>query len=344
MIIFQIVSVVLWLVIVPLLIGINFYTEKITRISNYILIYIWGIIAMFSLFEIITVPLTFLNQSLSMVTVIWSAGILLLCVRGMMKGRGRLIQGLPVLKSIRKRKGIEYLALGTILYQAVYVVCSTHIDNDDAWYVGTAVASYFTDTINKIYPYTGAIMEQFPSDYTLSPFPVFFAMLSKLTFIHPAVLMHTVIPMFFILMSYGIYYLTAKKLLMGKEEFIGWFMLFFSIFHIFGDFSSRSVSSFMLVRVWQGKAVLCSILIPLAVYFFSCCAEEGGKKYWLGEFLTVLSATMVSSMGVFLMPVLLGALSATDLIMRRSLKNSVRAAICIIPCIVQFGIFYIFLR
>ncbi len=87
--------------------------------------------------------------------------------------------------------------LGLIIFQVIYVLLYMHIDNDDAWYVGTALTSYATDTINWISPYTGEWVSAFPGDYTLSPYPIFYAMLGKLIWIHPTVLIHTIMPIIY---------------------------------------------------------------------------------------------------------------------------------------------------
>ena len=70
---------------------------------------------------------------------------------------------------------------------------------------------------------------------------------------------------------------------------------------------------------------------------------ENKSLYFVILLLTVTAGTMVSSMGVFLGPVMLFALSLVDLICYRRIGNGLRAFACIIPCILQFAL-YIWMR
>ena len=74
-----------------------------------------------------------------------------------------------------------------------------------------------------------------------------------------------------------VYYLIAIKLFKGKQKDVAYFMLFFSVFNLFANFSLRSVSTFMLFRIWQGKATLCSFIVPLVYYVFMLFIEESNK-------------------------------------------------------------------
>ena len=80
-----------------------------------------------------------------------------------------------------------------ILIQLVVVVLYAHMDEDDAFYVGTATTAVETDTLYAYNPYTGAAYNVLPSRYILSPFPAFLAVTSRLCGgLHPAIVAHTV--------------------------------------------------------------------------------------------------------------------------------------------------------
>ena len=66
-----------------------------------------------------------------------------------------------------------------ILIQLVVVVLYAHMDEDDAFYVGTATTAVETDSLYAYNPYTGAAYNVLPSRYILSPFPAFLAVTSR---------------------------------------------------------------------------------------------------------------------------------------------------------------------
>ncbi len=57
-------------------------------------------------------------------------------------------------------------------------------------------------------------------DYKLAPFPVFWAMIGKISGLNPAYLMHTLLPVIFIPLAYVVYYLIAMDLLKKNRKFI----------------------------------------------------------------------------------------------------------------------------
>lgn len=343
MILLQGISLLLWLIYIPFLIG-GYFTVKE---NDYLKRYAYGMISIFALFEIIAVPVIFLRISLKWLTFLWGMSCLGIIAVGVIKKKISLLPGKWKLSWLHQLKHVRLaacIAVSFIIFQTLYVVTHMHIDDDDAWYVGTAVTAYFTNTIYQINPYTGLAMELLPPDYALSPYPVFWAVIGKLTFTHPAIIMHTIAPAFLIPLSYLAYYFAAAIFFRKNKADISLFMLFLSVFHLFANFSTRSVSTFMLFRIWQGKATLCSFILPLTLYIFMSCIIKQRKEDWVLLFIVVLSGTMVSSMGVLLMPVLISALTTVLVFVRRNIKIGIKAMVCILPCLIQFIIYYFVLR
>lgn len=342
----EIILLVFWIVAIPLLLGKLILKKNINglQMKDVFESYSLGIVFFFALFELITVPITFLYGSLTLVINFWTVSVLLLLLAaGLYRFLGKKQEDRSRALYKIKINCWGWSTLGLIIYQVIYVLFHMHIDNDDAWYVGTALTSYTTDTINRISPYTGEWMSAFPSDYTLSPYPIFYAMLGKLTWIHPTVLMHTIMPIILIPLSYMTYYLVVNELCDGNKKQIQIMMFFIALFNLFGNFSIRSSSAFLLLRIWQGKAVLCNIMIPLTIYFFIKSVETG-KRNWFLLFMCVIAGTMVSSMGVFLLPILLAVMSLVTAIQYKKIKQMFYSAVCVLPCVIEFGIFYFVLR
>ena len=385
MIILQFLLFAFWITVLPFGIGLNYnrwYGRG--RWLPWMESYLYGLMTELVLFQILAICLTFLKSTLSLLTVLWLIGCGLLLASGIwvsvirrqspepaapeaMAGErmtedhektdsvkeqeeeggmvaGRLT-GRMQRESIWERRIVAVMVAALMVFQVVFVTMHVHDDQDDAWYVGTAVISYFTDTLNRISPYSMEVMKYFQADRVLSPWSILCAMLGRLSFTHPAILMHTFVPIVMIPLAYVVYWLLAKEIYGRNRNQALWLLFFLCVLNIFGNWSIRSTATFLLFRIWQGKAILCNIILPLVVYIFMKLAEESRSKKLTVTILciTVTAGTMVSSMGVFLGPAMLFVLSVVDAVSHRRLRNGLIALGCIIPCVIQFGM-YLWMR
>ena len=333
-----------WMLILPVGMGLNITRfqnqEDVVNLSK---VFFFGFFFELISFQWLAWIFTYLKGSLTVLTILWlliQAIAIIIGVKSYLKKKSMILKPKKEKISFDKMSVVIFaVAVAIIVFQVVFVTTHVHDDLDDSWYVGAATSSYFTNTINQISPYTGEIMQYIPIDYILSPWPVFCAMIGKLSLCHPAIIMHTFVPIIFIPMSYVAFALLAKYIF--KEDFnkISWFIFFLAVLNMFGQYSIRSTSTFLLFRIWQGKAALCNIIIPLVICFFMLMAEERKSEDTICLFLAVTAGTMLSSMGVFLSPILLGALSFVDLIKQHKMENCIKAFVCIIPCVIQLGIY-----
>ena len=356
MIVIKFLLFAIWLTVFPWAVGLIFNRWYVgERRLSWLKTYVCGLMTEFVIFQIIAVCLTFMKSSLSLLTFLWliSCGIVIalgiwtwICrkktyIEEKKKHRDEHIFA----RSNLENYVVAIVVIALVAFQVIFVTLHVHEDLDDAWYVGTAVISYFTDTLNLISPYSGEIMEQFHPDYVLSPWPIFCAMLGKLSFTHPAIIMHTFVPIIMIPLCYTIYFLLGKEIFKQNVNRTLWLLVFLCLLNIYGNWSVRSTSTFLLFRIWQGKAIVSNCIIPLIIYVFIYLVNDikNKKLYFVLLLITVMAGTMVSSMGVFLGPVMLFALSVVDVISHRRIGNSIRAFVCIIPCILQF-VLYIWMR
>ena len=137
------------------------------------------------------------------------------------------------------------------------------IADDDATYVAMAADVLETDSIDMVNPYTGAgtslIYKRFLQSSLWIP-----AYLSTVSGISVATIIHTVQYEQMLLLAYTVYIYTAGELFSNRENrFI--FLLFISIFFIFGYHSFYSLTIRMLGPNYHGKAILATSLSPLVL-------------------------------------------------------------------------------
>lgn len=306
-----------------------------------------GVIALWGIFEVLAFAFSILKLKLSTVTIallilMILGGIYRYCIK---KETCVLKKCRVTLKKNMKLNMLKIVMGCLILFQIVSVSLFWHEDLDDATYVGVSVTSYYTNTINQISPDTGEEVRLSDlREYALSEFPVFWAMWARIFRIHPAILMRTFLPIFLIVLTYLIYW-KIGELLFEKEEERYWFLIFLSIINLFGGFSVRSTSSFLLYRIWQGKAVLCNIIIPLYIYYYMRAQREIKNISWyMTMYLIALSAAMVSFTGVLIMPILIGICGIIDLFYEKTIKRVIILWGSAMPCLFLGALYAYYMR
>lgn len=216
----------------------------------------FGMVLMHAIFEIVVLAGTFTKMTLKNVTVFYfailSAAIMIVGLIGN-RTKKRVFSVGKIPSFSKKEMALLLIVLVGILYQILFVCLGLQSDADDAYYVGMAMTSFQTDTISVYHPYLGTPVKlKTMANYVLSPYPIFWAMWSKVLKIHPAILMRSILPAVNIAWSYVVYRLLAKKIFLTERKRII-FLLIVVLANLFGAYSDRTSAVFLLQRVWQGK-------------------------------------------------------------------------------------------
>lgn len=327
--------------IVIYLLGISF-SKKIGKSL------LFGFIIALAIFQIIIIPMIFLHTTFTFLKITYFSIIILLCILSLFYNRVKIVKPFHSIKfnikDLPKRTLLIILITVLIVFIQTFIVYKyTHIDEDDAFYVATAVAANETDSMFKYDVYTGEEYSKFPARYVLSPFPILLATLASIVGLHVTILSHTFLPLLLIPLAYFIYVLIASELFRCDYKKVSIFIIVISFLNIFGSYSVYTTSSFLLFRIWQGKAVLANIIVPIVIYLFILLMKYKKKHVnWLMLFLTAFCGSLVSSMGIVLFPVLVGCMGISYSIYSKSIKTLLMSGICCIPCIV-YGIIEIIL-
>lgn len=299
---------VLWLGILPFCIGFSLdgNEEEKEGPAKHVLT---GWFVMFALFEVLCVPAAFLRISFSRVCLIFAGIILILTIASLIIKRKRAGSCLKNFwKELTHTPFLGYVALGLIAVQIGMYVVGMATDADDAMYVAAAETALHTDGIFSYSCYSGRFTSVLPKRYVLSPFPIFLAFLSRMTGFHPTVMAHTVLPVFLVTGCYFVYRLWGRRLFGGDRKSESLFLIFVSLVHMFSYYTVYTQGTFLLIRIWQGKAVLAAVLLPALFYYGRMYFEEEtiGILKWLRMLCLMTSCCLVSSMGIMLAPIMLG--------------------------------------
>lgn len=98
---------------------------------------------------------------------------------------------------------------------------------------------------------------------TMVTWPIYIAFFSIASGLDATTIIYTVIPVFFTIIAYMIYYLLAVKLFDKRENRLI-FLLILAVLNLFGGFSSYS-PAVALLNLWQGHNIVFLIIIPLFI-------------------------------------------------------------------------------
>lgn len=328
--------VFIWLVLVPFCTGSLLLTRFAKKQPDVCSCVTCGYLFLFAVCELCFVPMILLrlpfHTAACVVAGVLGISTLLSVLRAGRSYPGILKNGLH---SLTRQPVTLYAALVLILIQALIYVFFMSTDLDDSFYVAAATTALENDTMYVNDPYTGMVLDALPSRYVLSPMPMLTAFLAKFTGFHAAVVAHTILPFFLIGLAYMVYDLMGCFFFPERKDTVGVFLILLSVIHISSYYSVYTQGTFLLIRIWQGKAVLAGILLPHL--FFLCCKMQDASREradWILMLLTVLSCCMVSSMGIALAPVMLGIFAVLDGLLHRNWRCFFSTLLCCVPCAV----------
>lgn len=340
----SLILLAVFMLLLPFLLGLLFtrFTEE--EKNNPLFLLVSGYILAMGLFQVIALPLIAAKQSLTLLITIYGGILALLAAVSLVLNYKRI--AVVVLETIAAIKSFTleiWVELVLIFCQLLIYLRYQYTNTDDAFYVASAVTSLSTDTIFQYSPYTGKIYKHLPSRYVLSPFHSFIAVVSKAVDNHPAIIAHSVFMILFLVIAYMVYALLGKALFGGDREKTGYFLIFVTLLTIFSGYSERTSGRFLLIRLWQGKAVLCGILLPLVFYLFlRLFSREGDKMPWAewSLLLFLMSACcLVSSMGIMLGAIMTGILGVLLAVKKRRFRDLACTFLCCAPNIFCAGMY-----
>ncbi len=306
-----ILKLILWLLIVPMGIGIlcNGILPLVRRTIG--ITFLLGYLVYFAVFEVIAIP--------CMLHYVYNA--FSYCSRYSMWAL-TILTALGIVKSIYKLKheGMSYLALfpgethatahellsprsdprmlrlsysleskiywgiffALLLFQMVMAVVMSSFDGDDAYYVVESLLAQQADVMNTILPYTG-MTTALDIRHALAVITMWIAFIARMSGIHATIVSHSVIPLIVIPLVYLVYVEIGRILFRRRQEVIPVFMIIVSFLMIFGNVSIYTPATFFLTRTWQGKALVSNLVFPLIMWVFLWMLEDAKRTNIFGK-------------------------------------------------------------
>ena len=326
-------------------IGFNLVRERTLSVGGVLKCWIFGQVALFALMEILAV---------AMIQLRWQLDALFLTY--LTAGAVLFVLGVTHLKKIRwvkpKLRRLSPLAwvllvlvLALILLQVGVYFFGVHLDQDDAtWLAEANDALEYGDLMTRDTT-TGAYQGAYSRDNEISsPWPLFYAVLARLLFgTRVSIIAHSVFAPVELLVLYGVYYLISRELF-DKLEARLTFLLSVAVINQFYAGSVYTQAVFSMVRIWQGKAVVAGVMIPLVTYMALLINREDRTGDWLRLMAVNCAACLMSGMGISLTAFLIGIFGLYHILAYQSWKRIPLVPLAMLPSIITSLVYFFYRR
>lgn len=207
---------------------------------------------------------------------------------------------------IKANKYLIIIALSLIFFQMVFSNFGYHEDDDDGYYITISNYAVFEDKIEKDVGilYEGIYSNEKSFQPPVVSWELLIAFFSKALKIKPVIVAHSVLPLYLIFICYIAIYRLAKQLV-NKENSVWIFMICYSIINMWGGYAVRTPSSFMLLRIWQGKAILVNFIFPVLIENIISMVKDNdiGYKKWMYNMAILVSGIGLSLIAIQILPI-----------------------------------------
>ncbi|MBL1226714.1 DUF6077 domain-containing protein [Enterococcus sp. BWR-S5] len=170
------------------------------------------------------------------------------------------------------------LSAGMLLLQIILTLVMYRSDADDSFYVSNVTLFQNSQALNSYDASFGITSLGTVPMYDFETWEAYAAVLGNFFRIEGVTLMHFALVPWLLLMSASAYFLLGRRLFNGELKKSNYFYVLLSVFHLMGGNAVFSQGSFLLSRIWQGKAVYLHVVLPVMMVFLLCCIGEKRKE------------------------------------------------------------------
>lgn len=334
--------------IAPYLLGL-IWTKRLSKANeqnSITLAFIFGFFSMLILFQIPAVPMIIYKQSFKLLEYIWLIEIMLFCVFSIIYNwkrlRGILKQKIKEIECWKKEnRFVQLLTISFFLLVFAQAVLLSHADiydTDDARYIAESLDAIKTDKMLLTNPITGEGIEapigEMKRD-VVAPFMLLEGAISDLCEIHTATLCHVILPLLLIPLCYMVYWLLSVRIFGENSlEKRMIFLNFVCIILMFGRLSAYWQSAYLLWRIWQGKAILRAIVIPIVLWVMASLVQNSKEEmYYLFLGAIVLGSCLLTTMSLVFLVIII-SLYYVILCLYQKKIFSIKTIITMIPLVI----------
>ncbi len=302
--------------------------------------YLYGQVFLWAAFQVIAVPMIHLRLPFTALWITYAAFLAGMAVWGFLRFRKREEKLFRRPQEPWTRYVPLILACVLILWQMCVYIFGMHLDEDDARWIAEANDALVKDKMYLHNPATGEYIGRFVGEMqkdVFSPWGMYVAVLSRLTLVGPAVIAHTIYPPILLMMAYVVYHRIGQRLFKGTFE-RGLFLLMVSLIMLFMGGNEYTQAVFTLTRIWQGKAIVAAIMIPLFLMLLLEMENEDVPGNWLWMAAAGCACCLFSGMGIAISLIVIAVYGGYAVICKR-FRRVPYLLLALLPSLL-FGLFY----
>lgn len=295
----------LYLLPVPMVVG-GLFKTKLNKISL-AQQWMYGQFALWSVFQVLAVAFILRKESLDVLVKANTFAVQILILLAVTKAviwrstttNSKTPNGL---KDRMKALGAEcnaykwwYLIFAVLFVIQILGILFLQVnDGDDAYHMAIANVAESSGNMYtaNVYAFGNTTLTY---RYALAPFPIWISYLSRISGVHTLTIAHLVLGTFLVTMSYVIYASSAKELFGENRKKRLQFMCVVAFLYIWGNTSSHTAESFLLLRSRQGKALVAGIVFPALVYLLIHIGKKLEQKQKISLMQYVLAMCVILS-------------------------------------------------
>lgn len=265
---------------------------------------ITGFLLYYTLFEIVAFPMKYLCCSLKQLTVVWGCLMLLLFFYIIWKKRSVLLESIRGIPGDTKKNISLLILLAAAVGLAVFLGLNTNTlsNYDSNNYIGLPVASVYSNTLDRVNPYLGKVLDKPEQFYIMNTDTLQSAIVYQVLNIHPLMERKWSFTIAMVLLFEMGLYQCADSFFKKKEAEKTVFVVLADMVLLF-SYSIGGVSQYFAYRTYEGKAVIAYLYMTLIFGF--CLAVYKKEKTlwpWCGMFLCGTGGIAFSNSALFIVP------------------------------------------
>lgn len=315
---------------------------------------LYGYFLLWGSFEVVAVPVILLEKKLEDIIRIYGVIIVILFITSLFfqvlyfkraKKKNKTKHWRKLSAATKLERGILMIIFfGLLLFQMYSNITMAYSDGDTAFYLPTTITALANGSMYQVNAYTG-FSSSLDYRHALAPFPIWIAMIARISGLHGAIMMQTVLPCVLILLAY-VAMGSLMRILLGEEkkEAFWYAMILIEVITLFANYSLYTQGTFLLTRTAQGKAVLSSVVLPgLLVLLYKYLQETGrGHKWAVGLVLlsAMLAACLCSTLGTFLGALCVAMTALIYMIDQRKMTDGIKMGLFCIPSVIMALLYF----
>lgn len=290
-------------------------------------------------FFLITIPMIFLNASLTLLSILWIICIVSISIYTVVNGKVIIIKDIKYLKEeLEKHWGIYTIIFIGISFIFILSVLMEQHGYDAVGYIGITNTTLTTDSLWKYYRFTGEERAGLTLRRMLSNFEINSAMCCKIYGIHPILEFRVIRRALNLIFTTLCYWYVGKNILNinKKRKHLLLFVINVLMINLMFLGSDYTNSRFLLTRTYEGKAFCGNCIVLFCGIISIEIIKRYGKikKIYLFLFLVNLGAIAVSASSMYLEVIIYGVILGAAFVQTMNIKYLKIYLIACVPSII----------